>query len=412
MKKLYIRLVLVVFVCAVSMTAIAEEITLTVWNTGGDEDCKILDAASLIFQKQNPGVMIECQPISWNDAHAKMLAATASGEGPDLLTGGLSWGIEFGEMGGMIDLNDYPEVMEAVKKYGHQKMMQSVTSLDGSVYGVPYDMTLMLMYYRPDVLEAAGAPNPPKTWDEMTQAIEKLHAAGKQGFLMAWGNPEWLQYFNFLYQAGGRFYDDACTKATINSPEGLTALEFFTNLHKKYNISTEGWPDIEGGLENESVGFAYTGSWVFGNLDTTRPDMAGKWSIGMLPAGPAGNSIAFTGGRIIGVMSFSPNADAAAQFIGSLYTPAAAETMIKTAESLGRLHIPPMVEFIDLLNQPKDRKQVLAAQIEESYAPPNCPGWEEAGNEVTRQIQEVIFNDVDPQAALDKAAEAMNAGLE
>ena len=38
-----------------------------------------------------------------------------SGSGPGMMTGGLSWGIEFGEQGGMIDLKAaYPEVVAEI----------------------------------------------------------------------------------------------------------------------------------------------------------------------------------------------------------------------------------------------------------------------------------------------------------
>jgi multiple sugar transport system substrate-binding protein len=101
----------------------------------------------------------------------------------------------------------------------------------------------------------------------------------------------------------------------------------------------------------------------------------------------------------------------AAKFIAFLYTPEAAEAMIKKAESQGRMYIPPVIEFVKMLNIPAERSQVLAEQLKEAYGPPNCPGWEEKNSEVTSQIQEVVFKNADPKAAVEKMAEALNAGL-
>jgi ABC-type glycerol-3-phosphate transport system substrate-binding protein len=290
--------------------------------------------------------------------------------------------------------------------------MNSVTSPDESVYGVPWDLTIYLMYYRPDVLEEVGAPVPPKTWDEMIDAIKKLQAAGKSGFMMQWGNTQWLYYFNYLYQAGGTLYDDACEKATVNSPDGVKALEFYRDLYNVYNISTDGWPDLEGGLESGDLGFGVTGSWVAGSLDIARPEMAGKWKMGVLPAGPGGKNTAFIGGRIIGIMSFSENPDVAAEFIGSLYQDEVAEAMTTQAASINIFFIPPRIDFAEKIQAPAEWIDVLKAQLSDAVGPPNCVGWEESARTVEQQIQEVIFNNADPAAALQIAADTMEGNLE
>ncbi len=390
------------------LLGLASAQTLTVWSTGSDQDVEILNAAVANFKESHPDVTVNIQAISWDDAHAKILSAAVSGTGPDMITGGLSWGIEFGELGGMLDLNEVaPDVVSMIAEAAQSGIYDSVVATDGAVYGVPLDLTVAMMVYRPDLLEAVGAASPPETWDELTDALDKL---GNKGFALAWGNTDWLGYFNFLYQAGGTLYNEGCTEATINSPEGVEAATFFANLYQTYNAPRDASLDLETGLENGDYAIGYQGNWVL-NLDVGRPELAEQVAFAPLAAGPSGEDTAFIGGRIIGIMANSENPELSAEFIASFYDPEVAQAMTDKADEIGSFWIPPVTSFAEQINAPANITEPLIAQLESAKGPPNCPGWEEAASTVTQQLQEIIFNSADPQAALDIAAEEMNSKL-
>ncbi len=390
-----------------------EPVKLVLWSTGDDNDVKILGEAARLFMAKHPNVTVEIQPISWSDAHAKMLAAATSGTGPDIITGGLSWGIEFGKLGGMIDMKaQYPELEAEIEKIAHPQVMASIKSPEGEVYGVQWDLTTMMMYYRPDVLkEVTGSDKAPATWEEYTAALEKLQAAGKKGGLLQWGNTQWLQYFNFLYAAGGSLYDSGCTKATVNSPEGLTSLKFFADLYTKYKFPTDASPDMETGLATGDYPLGISGSWVAGGLDISHPEIAGKWALAPLPAGPSGKRTSFIGGRVMGIMSYSKNADVAMQFIRSIYTDETIAAMSAMAKSLNVVYIPPSVNYVDKIQAAPSTVDAIRVTLLDSMGPPNCLGWEESSKTLEQAIQEVILNGADPQKALDTGAAAMDAAL-
>ena len=391
----------------------AKPTKLLIWATGDETFTKILQAAGDYYTSQHPNVTIEVQTVSWNDAHAKILAAATGGQGPDVITGGMSWGIEFGKLGGMIDLRKaYPDTVSAIEKVTIPQAFKAISTKDGEVYGVQYSVDLMAMLYRTDLLkEIAGMDKAPATWEELATAVEKFNAAGKKGFAMQWGNTQWLQFFNWLYSAGGSLYDDACTKATVASPEGLKALQFYTDMYKKWNAPTDGWPDIETGLETGDYPLSITGSWDIGSLDTTKPAIAGKWAPAPLPKGPGGKGVSFLGGQIIGIMAYSKNADAAAQFIASLYTPESMDVRAAKAAELNSLYIPPGVGLISRIKTSPDRIAVLQAILKDAQGPPPCLGWEEASKTLEQKIQEVYLGTGDAQKALEAGAAAMDAAL-
>jgi len=385
---------------------------VTVWAVGSEDDAKVFQSAADAFGKANPGVKVTIQPVSWDDAHAKDLAAATSGQGPDMITGGLSWGIEFGTKGAMVDLaQKYPDVVKNVQKLAQPGIYNAVVTRDGKVYGVPGDLTVMMMYYRTDLLKEAGIDKIPSTWDELTTAITKLQAKGSKGMASSWGNTSWLGWYGFLYGAGGSLYDAQCTKSTINSAEAVKSLQYYADLYTKYKTPTDSTIDFEGGFEKGDYPILMQGNWDVTGLESGHPGVKGKWAAAPIPAGPSGKKTAFIGGRMIGIMNFSKNQDTAAAFINYLYTDEAATMTSNKAAELSALWLPPRVNMVSKLQVPDDRKAALTAQLNDAGGPPNCKGWEESQNTADKKIQEVILNKADPQKALDEVAVMMNQNL-
>lgn len=413
-KAILILFSLLVFVFGFSVNA-QDGVTIKVWATGSEDEALVLQAAADLFMASNEGITIVVEPISWDDGYARVLAAANAQEGPDIITGGLSWGISFGSLGGMVDLAaNYPDEVTAISEVAHQGVWKSIVSLDGEVYGVPLDLTTYLTYYRPDLLAELGFDGAPATWEDMTAYADAIREAngGEGGFAIQWGNVQWLSFANFLWQAGGDFYDAECSASTINSEEGVTALEFYASLYTEHGFPTDGWPALEAGLNDGLYPIGMTGNWVLGSFDIQYPDLAGKWTVATAPAGPSGKSTVFIGGRIIGVMSYSPNVDAAFSFIQSLYTPEAIDTITTTAADKGIFWIPGLAEFLGVDKYGDMVNETVQAQLNDAQGPPNCPGWEEAATEVQRLIESVIYEDADAQDALDEAADIMDEYLD
>jgi ABC-type glycerol-3-phosphate transport system substrate-binding protein len=381
---------------------------LTVWLVGDDKAPKVLKPAVDAFKDRNPGVEFEVRAIPWGDAMTKYSAAIASKTGPDILTGGLSYGIELGAKGGLVDLaQKAPDLVAFLDKKANKGIMRSIRNSNGAMYALPYDISVQLQLYRTDMVA-----KPPATWNEFTAAVAEQRAAGNKGWAQQWGNMGWIGFFPYLLQAGGSFYDAQCTKATLASPEAVKALRYYASFYTDLKAPSDTWPDVETGLESGTYPLAQTGSWVFTSLDASRKKIVGKWSVAKLPAGPTGKSTAFLGGTVIGVTSLSTHPDLAISFLRTLYDSAIAKQMINASFSQKLLWLPGGREdLIGSANLPVDRKRALLAQLEDAEGPPNCKGWEAVDPAVTRAIQQVVLGGADPEEALAAAAEKMNRAL-
>ena len=95
---------------------------------------------------------------------------------------------------------------------------------------------MQALYYRKDLFRAAGLdPNrPPTNWEEFYDTAKALtnQDKGQWGFVFEQGSESYY-WINFLWQAGGDISaKDSAGKelAAFNTPEGVTALQFYRKL--------------------------------------------------------------------------------------------------------------------------------------------------------------------------------------
>ncbi len=108
---------------------------------------------------------------------------------------------------------------------------------DGILYGIPINGNIQLFFYRGDLYEEAGFLSP-VTWDDVIMAAEKIggppklygycNRGSREGVAISW---DWLP---FLRGFGSDIFADEPYDwtVTVNSEEGLKALELYLELAK------------------------------------------------------------------------------------------------------------------------------------------------------------------------------------
>lgn len=382
---------------------------LVVWMVGDDKVPHVMAPAVQAFRARHPGVRVEVRDVPWSDAMTKYSAAFASRTGPDVLTGGTTFGIDFGGKGGLVDLRTHaPDLMQLLEQHANPGVMRSVRRPDGALFAAPFDMHVQLQLYRTDLLPAA-----PATWQEFDRAVAAQRAQGRRGFAQQWGNTGWMGWFPYLYQSGGRIYDAACTRSVVDSPQAVRALDYYATLYTRLKSSTDTWPDADGGLEAGDYPLIQSGTWLLSSMDVHRKKVRGRWSVAPLPAGPEGRRTAFMGSSVVAVTSFSPRIPLALDFLRTLYEADVARRMMLTAWEMGLTWMPAgRADQLPALPMPADRKQAMLAQFAEAEGPPNCPGWQCHDWVLTRAVQRVVLAGADAQTELTRAARTLTQALE
>ena len=192
MKKIIALLLVSVLAAGCGNSAVEREtrsdrkkVELVMWLVGSEGQASTIDELAKEFYDKTC-IKVKCEAISWGDAHSKYLTSIAGGVAPDIGTMGLTWGTEFGDLGTMVDLNStYPEEVNTIKGSVFPGLWDSV-EYKGKVYGIPFDITEYILYYRSDIISKA-----PQTWDELTALLTDLNAKGK-GMLFDWGSLNWI----------------------------------------------------------------------------------------------------------------------------------------------------------------------------------------------------------------------------
>jgi len=397
----------------ISAPAKAAQQTLTIWATGGDSDAAVMAAAANAFELTNPNVKVNVESISWGDGFAKVLAAAAAKKGPDIFTGGLSWGISAGNKGALADLRSLG-VASYVQPQVPAKIYQALVGYKSTkVYAVPFDLTLMMMFYDKNTLSKAGITAAPKTVDDFNAAAEKLATAGvKTPVYNEWGNADWLGFFSWLYSMGGSLYDSKCN-VTINNAKGVAALTQYKSLYSSYGAPKPGVADwsMNDNIKKGNYGFGFSGNFQASSYYTYYKDYK-TWTAAPVPAAPGSKSVAFIGGRGISIMGYTSPAKQklAASFIKSLYNMNVVKAMNQVGAAQNAIFLSPVIKYADTIAiYPKDVLATIKAQLVDAQGPPNCNGWEDAQNDVTTALQTFLFGSASAQAALDQAAAAMKA---
>lgn len=195
-------------VCAIGlalmpMVARAADVHLTF--RFNDPEKQQMRAALDEFQKENPGIKVEMQTISWNDSRAQFMREAAVGQGPDVVHIAFVWTKEFAQAGLVMPI-------DKLTKYGAFKhgfddfIATDLTMYDGKAYGVPWTADTWAFVYRTDLLKQAGITALPTTWTELkadSDAIKKK--TGKSGFAYAGGNQVWFPINYYLWSHGEAF---------------------------------------------------------------------------------------------------------------------------------------------------------------------------------------------------------------
>jgi ABC-type glycerol-3-phosphate transport system substrate-binding protein len=176
---------------------------------------------------------------------------------------------------GLKDLNSFFEDSAVVSpdfNLSDFGMATSFFTYDNLTYVLPSEGDTAWLWYRKDLLDAAGL-KPPQTWDEFYEAAKKLNdpANGVSGAVIGVKPDEaWWDFMYYLFGQGGELLNADNTVA-INNEAGVKALTFYANLLKEglvpQDVSTYGYIEI---LETLSKGKAAMGiQWMAAAQDLT-----------------------------------------------------------------------------------------------------------------------------------------------
>ncbi len=195
------------------------------------------------------------------------------------------------------------------------------TTVDGSVVGVPIITEREVLYYRTDLLEAAGL-EVPTTLEELEAAAEQIadENPGIAGFVARTGaSAAVTQFSSFLYSQGGDWIDDE-GNSVIDSDAAKAAYEQYGSLIREYgpeNVSTDmSWPEAMAIFTQGNAAFYTEADSLYKNAtDPETSTVSETVGFAPFPAGEEGAHPYNVPSWALGIAQESNNADNAWKFI-------------------------------------------------------------------------------------------------
>jgi multiple sugar transport system substrate-binding protein len=211
--------------------------TLTVWTT---EDVaarvtaqqKIMDAWSA-----KSGTKVKLVAVAEDQLTTVLTSAAAAKDLPDVI-GALSLnGMNQLRTDELVDPDAAKEIVDGLGADTFFKRTLELTSVDGEQIAVPSDGFSNLLFYRKDLFQAAGLPEP-KTYADIENAAKKLHKGKMAGIVAATAPSDSFtsQTFEWAALANGCQLVDDSAKVTLNSPQCQEAFNFYANLIKETSV--------------------------------------------------------------------------------------------------------------------------------------------------------------------------------
>jgi ABC-type glycerol-3-phosphate transport system substrate-binding protein len=228
--------------------------TLTYWasNQGSSiqADYAVLNPQLRTF-KQQTGITVKLEVVGWPDLLNRILAATSSGRGPDVLNIGNTWSASLQATGAFVPFTS----SNFAQIGGESRFVSSAVGSTGAAgkppTAVPLYSLAYALYYNKKLFSQAGIAGPPATWDQMIADGKRLTHGGTYGLAIEGASiPENVHHaFVFAKQHGASFFD-AAGNPTFTAPGAVAGVKQFVDLMATDKIVSPGDAEYD---QNQSL---------------------------------------------------------------------------------------------------------------------------------------------------------------
>ncbi|MCD9031293.1 sugar ABC transporter substrate-binding protein [Luteimonas sp. Y-2-2-4F] len=301
----------------------SDETVIRFWAMG--REAEVVGELIREFERDHPGIRVQVQQIPWTSAHEKLLTAFAADALPDLCQLGNTWVPEFGTLGALEPLQPRVDASAVVDADDYFPGIWDTNVIDGRLLGVPWYVDTRLVFYRRDILAAAGVERFPRTWAEWEAAMAAVKAhVGPDRYATMLPLNEFEQLLSFGLQQDDPLLRDDDGRGNFASPGFRRALGFYANMFERGWAPRMSETQISNVWDEFGRGFFtfyVSGPWNIREFRNRLPAaVQDQWMTAPLP-GPDGPGAGIAGGTSLVMFRDSEVKDASWQLIEFLSRP-------------------------------------------------------------------------------------------
>ncbi len=252
----------------------AEPIDKTVidfWTTDKEEDrVDVYEEIAARYMAENPGIEVRIVPIDEAGVSQRIATALVANRLPDIVRMGIEWVADFAAD----EILDEDAAVAVIDNMGEDDFRSNTLAMvtdpaTGKYAAVPFDGWVQSIWYRTDVFEEAGL-DAPTTWEAIQAACETLPGAGNLLYAVGLGTDPGQNYghktFEQVAMSNNAFPFDEAGNVTMNTPEMIEALQFYTDLQKCAIPGPQYWQGAREAYELDQLGMLFYSTNIMDDL--------------------------------------------------------------------------------------------------------------------------------------------------
>ena len=277
------------------------------WTTDNEaERVEVYEAVAKRYMDQHPDVEVRIVPIEEAGVSQRIATAIAANRKPDIVRMGVERVAAFAA-DGILDEDAAGAVIDALGKddfrQGPLNMVTNPTT--GKYSAVPFDGWIQALWYRQDLFDKLGL-EPPVTWEQIKGACEAIPGTDDFLYGITLGTDPGQNYGHQIFEqvaiSNNAWPFDGDGNVTMNTPEMIAALEFYTSLQDCATPGPQYWRGAREAYEYDQAGMLFYSTYIMddlvegsgleagGNVELPTPDLAARTGFAPRMEGPNGSA--------------------------------------------------------------------------------------------------------------------------
>ncbi|MCO6453248.1 MAG: extracellular solute-binding protein [Caldilineales bacterium] len=309
-----------------------EKTVVEFWTTDNEEDrIGVYEAIADRYMAEHPNVDLRIVPIEEAGISQRIATARAANRLPDIVRMGIERVSTFAADG----ILDEDAAMAAIQLIGENDFRSGplamvVDPATGKYAAIPFDGWIQAIWYRTDLFGADGL-NPPLTWDDINAACDALPGTENLLYGLTLGTDPGQNYPHQVFEqvaiSNNAWPFDTEGNVTMNTPEMVEALKFYTDLQRCALPGPQYWRGAREAYELDQAGMLFYSTYIMddlvdgsgleagGNVEIPVEDLAGKTGFASMMEGPNGSA---SYGQLV-TLGIMAGADPVAQDVVKFY---------------------------------------------------------------------------------------------
>lgn len=242
-------------------------------------ECPTITTLTNMFNAQNKwGIKVDrLGGAAWDSYYDTLNTAIAGGNPPDVAIMHGSSLVDYAKRGLLLPVDDLVGIT-GVELSDAVPAAKIAISYNNAHYAVPFDVHAALAHVNVDIFKKAGlvnadgTPKMPTSADEFLADAQKVKQATGKNFLAIPRVGDQLGVHlleSLIQQQGGDILNADGTKATLDTPQARTALDFMGKLFNGYANGNQTYDAAQQSFLNGDAAMLFNGTWVVDQYNKT-----------------------------------------------------------------------------------------------------------------------------------------------